>query len=162
MICSRGFQPTVIAFQPTVIEPHKTLSRVATIEPTCMTNIGQRERATQNRIVALLTNQLGYTNLGNREDRPNNSNIEESELRTFLRDTQGYSESLIVRALFELNKFAGDQTKSLYDINKEIYRLLRYGIKIKESVGENKQTVWLVNWNEPQKNNFGVAEEVTN
>ena len=127
-----------------------------------MTNIGQRERATQNRIVALLTNQLGYTNLGNREDRPNNSNIEESELRTFLRDTQGYSESLIVRALFELNKFAGDQTKSLYDINKEIYRLLRYGIKIKESVGENKQTVWLVNWNEPQKNNFGVAEEVTN
>ena len=126
-----------------------------------MTNVGQKERATQNRIITLLKDQLGYSYLGNWEDRPNNSNIEEAELRKFLSETQGYSELLIARALFELNKIAGDQTKSLYDVNKEIYRLLRYGIKIKESVGENKQTVWLVNWNEPQKNNFGVAEEVS-
>lgn len=40
--------------------------------------VGQIERITQNRVVQLFQNQLNYTYLGNWEDRPNNSNIEES------------------------------------------------------------------------------------
>jgi len=42
-----------------------------------------------------------------------------------------------------------------------MYSLLRYGVKIKEDVGDNSETVWLINWKEPLKNNFYIAEEVT-
>jgi type I site-specific restriction-modification system R (restriction) subunit len=30
-----------------------------------------------------------------------------------------------------------------------------------QDVGENKVTVWLVDWKQPEKNNFAIAEEVT-
>jgi type I restriction enzyme R subunit len=50
-----------------------------------MTTVGQIERATQNRVVALFRDRLKYTYLGNREDRPDNCNIEEDLLRAFPR-----------------------------------------------------------------------------
>ncbi|BAB74383.1 type I restriction endonuclease [Anabaena sp. FACHB-709] len=126
-----------------------------------MSKVGQRERQTQNRIVQLFQQQLKYRYLGDWHDRPNNSNIETEILSTFLRDKQGYSNSLITKALYELNKVAGDQSKSLYDINKQVYSLLRYGVNVKEEVGENTQTVWLINWEKPLENDFAIAEEVT-
>ena len=46
-----------------------------------MTTVGQIERITQNRVVELFQDQLGYRYLGNWEDRENNSNIEENNLR---------------------------------------------------------------------------------
>ena len=49
-----------------------------------MTNVGQTERITQNRIVQLFKNQLHYEYLGYWEERDNNSNIEEAELRRYL------------------------------------------------------------------------------
>ena len=125
-----------------------------------MSKVGQKERTTQNRVVKLFQQKLGYTYLGNWEDRYNNSNIEEEYLRIFLK-RQGYSDTIITRALYELDKVAGDQTRSLYDINKAVYSLLRYGIQIKPDVGENTETVWLINWKEPLKNDFAIAEEVT-
>ncbi|MEH2095676.1 type I restriction endonuclease subunit R [Nostoc sp.] len=126
-----------------------------------MSKVGQRERLTQNRIVQLFEQQLKYRYLGDWHDRPNNSNIETDILTAFLRDKQGYSNSLITKALYELNKVAGDQSKSLYDINKQVYSLLRYGVNVKEEVGENTQTVWLIDWEEPLENDFAIAEEVT-
>lgn len=126
-----------------------------------MSQVGQRERLTQNRIVQLFQQQLHYHYLGNWSDRANNSNIETEILTTFLRDKQGYSDRLITKALYELNKVAGDQSKGLYDINKEVYNLLRYGVKVKAEAGENTQTVWLINWEEPLENDFAIAEEVT-
>jgi type I restriction enzyme, R subunit len=50
-----------------------------------MSTVGQIERATQNRVVKLLREQLGYTYLGNWEVRQDNSNIEERHLRSFLK-----------------------------------------------------------------------------
>lgn len=126
-----------------------------------MIPVGQRERLTQNRVVQLFQQQLNYRYLGNWQDRPNNSNIETDLLTHFLRDKQGYSDSLINKALYELKKSADDQSKSLYDINKAVYSLLRYGVQIKEEVGENTQTVWLINWKNPLENDFAIAEEVT-
>ena len=76
-------------------------------------------------------------------------------------ESQGYSESLISKTLLEVQRVSGDQTKSLYDANKEFYRLLRYGVKVRETAGETKQDVWLINWKEPEKNDFAIAEEVT-
>ena len=43
-----------------------------------MDSVGQIERLTQNRIVKLFKEQLGFEYLGNWEDRLNNSNIEEN------------------------------------------------------------------------------------
>jgi type I restriction enzyme R subunit len=125
-----------------------------------MMSIGQRERATQNRVVALLRDTLGYRYLGNLEDRPNNRNIEENLLRTFLKERK-VKETLINKALYEINKVAGDQSKSLYDVNKAVYDLLRYGVKVKADVGENTETVWLVDWKNSLNNHFAIAEEVT-
>jgi type I restriction enzyme R subunit len=125
-----------------------------------MSKIGEIERGTQNRLLRLFQDQLHYDYLGNWEDRISNSNIEEELLRSFLRK-QGNKETLIDKALFDLNKTAGDQTKSLYDINKEVYSLLRYGVKVSPEAGRNRKTVWLIDWEHPENNHFAVAEEVT-
>jgi type I restriction enzyme, R subunit len=125
-----------------------------------MSSVGQIEKKTQARVVALLRDKLGYDYLGNWEERPYNRNIEEAYLRPFLKKVQGYDEALINRALFELNKVAGDQSRSLYDVNRSIYDLLRYGVKVKADVGDTTQTVWLIDWKNPVKNHFAIAEEV--
>src|SRR5262245_37144238 len=125
-----------------------------------MNKIGQIERATQNRVVRLFCESLDYEYLGNWEERPNNHNIEEPYLRPFLQK-QGYSDAITNRAIYELNKVAGDQIKSLYDVNKAVYGLLRYGVKVKPDVGENTVTVWLIDWKNPENNHFAVAEEVS-
>ena len=122
--------------------------------------VGQIERATQNRVVKLFQTQLGYSYLGNWEKRPDNGNIEEGLLRSFL-VRQGYNPTLISKAVHELRRVAGDQTRSLYDINKAVYNLLRYGVQVKPDVGENTETVKLIDWEEPLKNDFALAEEVT-
>lgn len=126
-----------------------------------MIPVGQRERLTQNRVVQLFQQQLNYRYLGNWKDRLNSSNIETDLLTAFLRDKQGYSENLINKAVDKLKKVADDQSRSLYDINKDVYSLLRYGVKFKEEAGKKKQTVWLINWDEPLENDFAIAEEVT-
>jgi type I restriction enzyme R subunit len=72
-----------------------------------------------------------------------------------------YPDVLAKKAIDELQKMANDESKSLYDRNKEVYRMLRYGIKVREELGENKQTVWLIDWKNPRNNHFAFAEEVT-
>lgn len=126
-----------------------------------MNEIDQIERVTQNRVVGLFRDQLHYGYLGNWEKRPNNSNIEEAPLRNFLKVKQGYSDELIERALHEFLRVAGDQVRNLYDINKDVYELLRYGVKVKLDASEKYETVWLIDWQERDKNNFDFAEEVT-
>ena len=121
-----------------------------------MSTVGQRERLTQQRVVRLFCDTLKYDYLGNWEERPDNSAIEQAYLRAFLK-RQGYSQALVDRALYELGKVAGDQSKSLYDVNKAVYGLLRYGVKVKADVGDNTETVHLVNWKEPLANDFALS-----
>lgn len=121
--------------------------------------VGDTERNIQNRIIKLFRDDLSYTYLGNWEYRSENSNIERDLLLEFLKKSN--DETLANKAINELEKAAGNQSKSLYEINKDAYSLLRYGVQTKEDVGANKQTVWLVNWEEPTKNDFYIAEEVT-
>lgn len=125
-----------------------------------MTTLAQTERHTQQRIMDLFLRKLEYRYLGNWHDRPNNSNIEEDILRAFL-EKKGYSRELINKALYEITHIAADQNRNLYYINKDIYELLRYGVKVKENLGENTATVWLIDWENPRANDFAVAEEVT-
>lgn len=125
-----------------------------------MSTVGQFERKTQDRVVTLFQHTLGYEYLGDWADRPGNANIEQELLRSWL-TKQGIDATLITRALFELTKVAVDASKSLYDRNKSVYELLRYGVRVKPEVGENTQTVWLIDWKNAENNHFALAEEVT-
>jgi type I restriction enzyme R subunit len=125
-----------------------------------MSTVGQIEKRTQHRVVKLFRDQLGYEYLGNWEGREGNRNIETEILRSFLQK-QCYDDALITRALHALEKAAGDTSKSLYDRNKAVYELLRYGAKVRADVGENTQDIWLIDWKHPDKNRFSIAEEVT-
>ena len=55
-----------------------------------MNDIGKPERATQNRVIGLFRDELGYRYLGDWSDRAGNSNIEERLLSAFLTKS-GYS-----------------------------------------------------------------------
>lgn len=127
---------------------------------TATPTVGQLERKTQDRIVALLRDRMGYHYLGNWEERGGNSNIEEELLRAFLVRSDK-SPATIDKAITALKRAAGDQSASLYELNKELYGILRYGVKVREELGENNQTVWLIDWENPEKNHFAIAEEVT-
>ena len=110
--------------------------------------------------MALFRDRLDYDYLGNRIDRAGNANIELELLTAWLRK-QGVSDTFINRALHELNRAADDASKHLYDRNKAVYDLLRYGVKVQPGTGENKVTVWLIDWKHPEANHFAIAEEVT-
>ena len=49
----------------------------------------------------------------------------------------------------------------LYDANRDVYGLLRYGAKVRPGVGEQTVTVHLIDWEDPTANDFAIAEEVT-
>ncbi|MCD6163568.1 MAG: HsdR family type I site-specific deoxyribonuclease [candidate division Zixibacteria bacterium] len=125
-----------------------------------MTQVGQIERLTQNRVVKLFHDELRYDYLGNWEGRPNNSNIEEEILTAYLTQ-KGYSSILINKALYELRTTANNYNESLYTNNKNVYKLLRYGVHVKAEAGDNFEPVQLIDWKNPEKNNFAIAEEVT-
>ncbi len=126
-----------------------------------MANVGQRERVTQNRIVRFFNDELGYRYLGDWQDRDNNKNIETSILIPWLQN-RGVSEVLISRVIRQLDTAAAlGEGKKLYYANKDVYQLLRYGVKDKEGAGELNQTVWLIDWQNPEANDFAIAEEVS-
>lgn len=124
-----------------------------------MSKVGQNERETQNRVNALFQKELGYEYLGNWEERDNNSNVEEDILREWL--LKRYDQNLTDKAIYEFTRAVNDQSKSLYDVNKAVYSLLRYGVTVQPEIGQNKQTVWLIDWKNPLNNHFAIAEEVT-
>ncbi len=126
-----------------------------------MNGVGQPEFTTQEKVIAFLRDVLGYTYLGNWKDRANNRNIERELVEDWL-VRQGHDENLIAKALFELEKAAAlGGSKTLYDVNYDVYEMLRYGVKVQPDVGENNVTVWLIDWENPDNNHFAVAEEVT-
>ena len=98
-----------------------------------MGNVGDIERITQNRVVKLFKEKLGYTYLGNWEDRTNNRNIEEALLINYL-TKKGYSPTRTTKALHKLRVAANNYNESLYTNNKNVYKLLRYGVQVKVEI----------------------------
>ena len=123
-------------------------------------SISQPERDTKNRVIKLFGDELGYTYLGNWQYRDGNSNIEEKLLTTYL-TRNGYTAAQVGRAVYKLRAEADVYSRSLYGNNKAVYDLLRYGVPVKTDAGKPAETVKLINWDEPEKNDFYVAEEVT-
>ncbi len=126
-----------------------------------MRGIGDIERITHNRVVAFFKNVLGYQYLGNWTDRENNSNVEAEYLFAFLTNVMGYQADLANRAIDIFVKAAGDTSRSLYEVNKDVYKYLRYGVPVKMEAGSPTQSVFLFDFKNPLNNHFAVAEEVT-
>lgn len=125
-----------------------------------MRNVNELEIITQDRILhKIFEEKLNYTYLGNFEDRENNSNIEEELLLKFL--VKKYLEEIAKKAIAELRKVAHNETKSLYEVNKEVYNMLKYGTGITLYVGEKEQKVYFIDYEDYTNNDFYVAEEVT-
>jgi type I restriction enzyme R subunit len=125
-----------------------------------MNDIGKPERATQNRVIKLFVDELGYRFLGDWTDRDANSNVEEGLLSAWL-TMRGYTASQINAALYKLRTEAVNHSRDLYGNNKEVYKLLRYGVQVKTEASEPTATVQLIDWEQPGKNDFAIAEEVT-
>ena len=126
-----------------------------------MSNVGQPERKAQNRVIELFRESLGYEYLGNWGYRDGNSNVEVELLAQNFR-ARGYSDNLINKAVDKLKSDASlGGGCDLYEANRDVYGLLRYGVKVRPGVGEQTETVWLIDWARPEANHFALAEEVT-
>ena len=125
-----------------------------------MSDVRKAERATQRRVIELFRDQLEYRFHGDWSDRAGNSNIEEGHLTAWL-ERRGYTAGQISAALLRLRTEATNSSRSLYANNEAVYGLLRYGVAVKVEAGKPSETVHLIDWNEPLKNDFAIAEEVT-
>jgi type I restriction enzyme R subunit len=126
-----------------------------------MSDVGQPERKAQDRVINLFREQIGYEYLGNWAHRDGNSNVEVELLGQNLR-ARGYSDNLINKAIDKLKSDASlGGGRDLYEANRDVYGLVRYGVKVKPGVGEQTETVWLIDWECPEANDFALAEEVT-
>ena len=125
-----------------------------------MSPVGETEFRTQERVLQFFRTALSYRYLGNRHDG-NNRNVDDAVLRDWL-GNRGVDSNLSGKVLSKLNRAAAlGGGRDLYDANRSVYDLLRYGVKIPPPAGDRTETVRLVDWDDSGANHFAVAEEVT-
>ena len=123
-----------------------------------MSVINAPERVTQNHVIRFFYDKLHYTYLGDLHDREN-GNIMQERLHTWLTG-RGYSERLSNGAIDQLQRAANDLSQGLYHANQQVYSLLKYGAKVNDENGQ-PMTVYYIDFDRPDQNDFAVAEEVT-
>lgn len=123
---------------------------MATVDP---------EKKLQSRVLHWLKDDLGYTYIGDLRDI-DNTPIKEDLLSANLKK-RGYTDDQIKTAIGELVNKAGNQVDSLYQINRSVYSLLRYGRQGTKDAHCHRPTVHYIDWLNPENNDFAVAQEVT-
>ena len=120
------------------------------------------ERETQNTVIKLLRDIHGYEYLGNLSEQENKPYVE-SILKKFLVESQGCSEKQANEAVKKLKDLVASchSKGTLYNANKDIYRLLRYPTSVSQGPGRPSKQISLINWGNPERNFFHIAEEVT-
>lgn len=117
------------------------------------------EKKLQRRVLHWLVDDLGYTYLGNLED-VDNTPVKEDLLKKNLK-TRGYTDDRIKIAVAELVAKTKTQSDNLYQVNRDVYSSLRYGRQGVKNDKGNRETVHYIDWENFDKNDFYVAEEVT-
>lgn len=125
-----------------------------------MNTVGEKEINAQGRVIHFFQDSLGYTYLGNWQERADNCNIEKTLLTNWLK-SRGYDDNIIGKVLRRLERAAIGGNRTLSEANREVYGLLRYGVKVQHATGDQFITVRLIDWKNPRNNDFGIAEEVT-
>jgi len=127
-----------------------------------MPRINEAEHKTQERVLKLFQNELNYSYYGDLRHQTN-TNIMAEKLVEWLMSPKGggHSESLSVKAVFELQKTAGNLQQGLYKANQDVYSLLKYGAKVRANPGESEKTIYFIDWEHSHNNEFAIAEEVT-
>lgn len=123
-------------------------------------SVGAMERDSQNLVINFLKSPgMGYDFLGNKQYTINH-NIEVDLLKENLAQ-RGYTQEQIGAAILVLQRTANDSGKTLYEKNKAVYSLLRYGIGVKTSQGTHEVKVNVIDWKNLNANHFSFAEEVS-
>lgn len=126
-----------------------------------MNTVGEKEINAQGRAIHFFQDALGYTYLSNWQERANNSNIEKELLTDWLKG-RGYDSNIIGKVLSRLERAATTgSNRTLSEANREVYEMLRYGVKVQPATEDQFITVRLIDWKNPRDNDFGIAEEVT-
>ena len=122
--------------------------------------IGEAERVTQKNVIDFFKSKLRYDYLGDLRNQ-DNKNIMEDRLKKYLERRGEYSDFLIRRAVDELIRVASNFSRGgLMGANKEVYRLLKYGAKVKDETGLER-TVYFIDFADISRNDYEIAEEVT-
>lgn len=83
-----------------------------------MSEVGQKELKTQERVTVFFQTALGYSYLGDWRDRENNGNVEYDVLRSWLEKSE-YDEKIIKKVFREIDQaITVSGAKSIYDANK--------------------------------------------
>ncbi len=123
------------------------------------------ERITQNRVIDWITaapaqGGLGWRYLGDWSQRAGNRCVEPELLRANLAQ-RGHSDAQIAQALHKLLAAVDATGITPYQANLRTYQLLRYGVPVQVAAGAPHDTVHLIDWGHPARNDLALAQEVT-
>lgn len=118
------------------------------------------ERATQDIVIEFFSEDLEYRYIGNLKQQ-SNKNIRDGDLLKFLVEKQGYEQNVAEKAIQKLKYASQNLSNGLYEANRQVYSLLKYGAKVTPQGETQPKTVYFLDFNNPANNDFAVAEEVT-